>query len=99
MSCRNYSIDTVKGFLILCVIIGHVLLGSLEQNVFRYVIYSFHMKNTEEFVIDYYRDLGAEISHKLVYKFPIPKIYDFHSDDSRDVKVIVLRIENFKDDF
>ena len=43
MSCRNYSIDSVKGFLILCVIIGHVLLGSLEQNVFRYVIYSFHM--------------------------------------------------------
>ena len=61
------------------------------------VIYSFHMKNTEEFVIDYYRDLGAEVSHKLVYKFPIPKIYDFHSDDSRDVKVIVLRVENFKD--
>ena len=62
------------------------------------VIYSFHMKNTEEFVIDYYRDLGAEVSHKLVYKFPVPKIYDFHTDDSRDVKVIVLRVENFNDD-
>ena len=60
------------------------------------VIYSFHMKNTEEFIIDYYRDLGAEVSHKLVYKFPIPKIYDFHTEDSRDVKVIVLRVENFK---
>ena len=62
------------------------------------VIYSFHMKNTEEFVIDYYRDLGADVTHKLVYKFPIPKIYDFHTDESRDVKVIVLRVENFKDD-
>ena len=62
------------------------------------VIYSFHMKNTEEFVIDYYRDLGAEVTHKLVYKFPVPKIYDFHTDESRDVKVIVLRVENFKDD-
>lgn len=61
------------------------------------VIYSFHMKNTEEFIVDYYRDLGAEVSHKLVYKFPIPKIYDFHREDSRDVKVIVLRVENFKD--
>ena len=61
------------------------------------VIYSFHMKNTEEFVIDYYSDLGAEVSHKLVYKFPVPKIYDFHTDDSRDVKVIVLRVENFID--
>ena len=60
------------------------------------VIYSFHMKNTEEFVIDYYRDLGAEVTHKLVYKFPIPKIYDFHSEESREVKVIVLRVENFE---
>ena len=59
------------------------------------VIYSFHMKNTEEFVIDYYRDLGAEVTHKLVYKFPIPKIYDFHREESRDVKVVVLRVENF----
>lgn len=59
------------------------------------VIYSFHMKNTEEFVIDYYRNLGAEVTHKLVYKFPIPKIYDFHSEESRDVKVVVLRVENF----
>ena len=59
------------------------------------VIYSFHMKNTEEFVIDYYRDLGAEVTHKLVYKFPIPKIYDFHKEESRDVKVVVLRVENF----
>ena len=60
------------------------------------VIYSFHMKNTEEFVIDYYRDLGAEVTHKLVYKFPIPKIYDFHNEESRDVKVVVLRVENFE---
>ena len=60
------------------------------------VIYSFHMKNTEEFVIDFYRELGAEVTHKLVYKFPIPKIYDFHKDESRDVKVVVLRIENFE---
>ena len=59
------------------------------------VIYSFHMKSTEEFVIDYYRDLGAEVTHKLVYKFPIPKIYDFHSEESHDVKVVVLRVENF----
>ena len=59
------------------------------------VIYSFHMKSTEEFVIDYYRDLGADVTHKLVYKFPIPKIYDFHSEESHDVKVVVLRVENF----
>jgi fucose 4-O-acetylase-like acetyltransferase len=40
---RNESIDTLKGLLIILVIIGHVLLGTLDENVFRYVIYSFHM--------------------------------------------------------
>lgn len=57
------------------------------------VSYSFHMASTEEFVIDFYRDLGADVTHKLVYKFPIPKTYDFHTKDSRDVKVVVLRAE------
>ena len=60
------------------------------------VIYSFHMKSTEEFVIDFYNDLGGDVSHKFVYKFPIPKIYDFHKKESQDVKVVVLRVENFK---
>lgn len=39
----NRSIDVLKGFLILMVIIGHILRGSLDENVLRYVIYSFHM--------------------------------------------------------
>ncbi len=43
MQQRNYSIDTIKGFLILCVVIGHVLLGTLDENIVRWVIYSFHM--------------------------------------------------------
>ena len=59
------------------------------------VIYSFHMASTEEFVIDYFRDLGADVTHKLVYKFPIPKLYDFHREESRDVKVVVLRATTF----
>ena len=59
------------------------------------VCYSFHMASTEEFVIDFYRELGAEVTHKLVYNFPIPRIYDFHTKDSRDVKVVVLRAEKY----
>ena len=59
------------------------------------VSYSFHMASTEEFVIDFYRELGAEVTHKLVYNFPIPRIYDFHTKDSRDVKVVVLRAEKY----
>lgn len=40
---RNRSIDSVKGCLILTVVIGHILLGTLDGNILRYVIYSFHM--------------------------------------------------------
>lgn len=40
---RCSSIDYIKGCLIFTVIVGHVLLGSLDANLFRYVIYSFHM--------------------------------------------------------
>lgn len=40
---RNRSIDAVKGILIFLVVIGHVLLGTLDENIIRYTIYSFHM--------------------------------------------------------
>lgn len=43
MQKRNHTVDAFKGFLILLVVLGHVLLGTLQENVFRYVIYSFHM--------------------------------------------------------
>ncbi len=37
------AIDSLKGVLILLVILGHLLLGSLNENFGRYFIYSFHM--------------------------------------------------------
>lgn len=40
---RNNLIDLIKGLLILLVIIGHFLPGTLSENPARYVIYSFHM--------------------------------------------------------
>lgn len=40
---RNKHFDQIKGILILLVIIGHVLLGTLEQNILRSFIYFFHM--------------------------------------------------------
>ena len=42
-SKRNIFIDFIKGFLILLVILGHFLPGTLSENPARYVIYSFHM--------------------------------------------------------
>jgi putative methylase len=55
------------------------------------VLYSFHMASTEEFLINYYNENNLEITHLFKYKFPIPKIYDFHSKEKTDVDVIVLR--------
>ena len=55
------------------------------------VLYSFHMASTEEFLIDYYENLSFKITHIFRYSFPIPKIYDFHSKESQNVEVIVIR--------
>lgn len=40
---RNLCFDQIKGVLILLVILGHVVLGSLEQSWLRSLIYFFHM--------------------------------------------------------
>lgn len=40
---RLYNLDLLKGILILLVVFGHVLQGSLHQNIWRFLIYSFHM--------------------------------------------------------
>lgn len=41
---RNHSIDVAKGALILLVIAGHVMAGTLEDKPLRFIIYSFHMQ-------------------------------------------------------
>ncbi len=55
------------------------------------VLYSFHMASTEEFLISYFEKNNLEISHIFRYKFPIPKIYEFHTKEKQDVNVIVIR--------
>ncbi len=40
---RNHSFDALKGGLIVLVICGHVLIGTLEENGIRRFIYFFHM--------------------------------------------------------
>jgi len=40
---RYPNIDLLKGILIVLVIIGHILLGSTEQSLSRYIIYCFHI--------------------------------------------------------
>ena len=55
------------------------------------VLYSFHMASTEDFLINYYESLSFKITHIFRYSFPIPKLYEFHTHDSRNVDVIVIR--------
>lgn len=57
------------------------------------VLYSFHMASTEEFLMEFFSENDLEITHIFRYNFNIPKIYDFHSRESKSVKVIVLRAE------
>lgn len=57
------------------------------------VVYSFHMKKTLDFLLKFVAERNATVSHKFEYKFPIPKIYDFHTKDSVEVEVVVIRIE------
>lgn len=55
------------------------------------VLYSFHMASTEEFLISYFEKNDFEITHIFRYNFPIPKIYEFHTMESANVEVIVIR--------
>ena len=55
------------------------------------VLYSFHMASTEEFLIDFYKNNGLNITHIFRYNFPIPKIYEFHTKEKQNVNVIVFR--------
>ncbi len=61
------------------------------------VVYSFHMAGSEDFVKKYFRGYGGRITHRAYYRFPIPRIYEFHEKEILFVDVIVLRVE--KDNF
>lgn len=57
------------------------------------ITYSFHMAETEDFVENYFLNLGAEITHRFYYLFPLPKIYSFHKLDAKEIKVVVVRVK------
>lgn len=57
------------------------------------VVYSFHIRETEEFVEQFFGSLNGRVTCKFHYSFPIPKIYDFHQKERVNVDVVVLRVE------
>ena len=76
---RNKNFDSLKGALILLVVIGHVLLGALGSNTLRDIIYFFHMPLflavTGYFISN--KTLAftyVELSHKYWIRVVIPYI-------------------------
>ncbi|HMK54128.1 MAG TPA: METTL5 family protein [Methanobacteriaceae archaeon] len=57
------------------------------------VVYSFHLKKTEEFLEMLVKALNASITHRFYYMFPLPRMYYFHQEEVREVEVVVLRVE------
>jgi len=57
------------------------------------VVYSFHIKETEDFVENFFKSFGGKVTHRFYYRFPIPHIYDFHKKEKVNVDVVVLRVE------
>ncbi|CAB3287541.1 Ribosomal L11 methyltransferase [Methanocaldococcus lauensis] len=58
------------------------------------VIYSIHNYSTKDFVMNYVKDKGGEITHIYEAYFRIPAIYEFHKKKVVNIPVVVFRIEN-----
>jgi fucose 4-O-acetylase-like acetyltransferase len=77
MDDRNQSFDALKGILILFVIMGHILLGEINQNQGREIIYFFHMPIflavtgyfTKELLV---KSTAKDIFKKYKYRMLIP---------------------------
>jgi fucose 4-O-acetylase-like acetyltransferase len=82
MNERNEAFDAIKGLLIVFVILGHVLLGSISENLGREIIYFFHMPLflavTGYFVKDtLLKQAPLDILKKYTHRMLIPFIVAF----------------------
>ncbi|MDD1775341.1 MAG: METTL5 family protein [Methanobacterium sp.] len=57
------------------------------------VVYSFHIAETLDFVTEYFKINGGQITHTFKYKFPIPRTYEFHVKEKVMVHVVVVRVQ------
>lgn len=58
------------------------------------VVYSFHIRETEKFVEQFFSSLHGRITHRFHYGFTIPRVYHFHQKEKINVDVMALRVEN-----
>lgn len=57
------------------------------------IVYSFHLRETEEFVEKFFKSHGGLITHRFYYDFPIFHIYDFHQKEKINIEVVVFRVK------
>jgi putative methylase len=56
------------------------------------VTYTFHKAETEPFVLKRVGELGGHATHRKAYAFPLPHSMPFHTEEVREVPVVMLRI-------
>jgi len=57
------------------------------------VTYTFHKAETEPFVLRRVTELGGEATHRKAYGFPLPHSMPFHTEEMKEVPVVMLRIQ------
>jgi putative methylase len=57
------------------------------------VSYSIHNADSADFVEAFADDNGGEVTHAFRAEFDLPKAFDFHTDDRRNIDVEVFRID------
>ena len=56
------------------------------------VTYTFHKAETEPFILRRVTELGGEATHRKAYGFPLPHSMPFHTEETKEVPVVMLRI-------
>jgi len=55
------------------------------------VIYTMHNAPTRSFVVEYLRSRGWRVTHELLFKFPIRRMFRFHRRRTAEVNVVLIR--------
>ena len=55
-------------------------------------IYSIHMANTLDFVTEYCKKKGRDVTYYKIYKYEIPHTFAFHTKTKKTVDVAVVNI-------
>ena len=55
-------------------------------------VYSIHMANTLDFVKEYCRKKGREVTYHKTYEYEIPHTFAFHTKAKKSVEIVVVNI-------